>query len=364
LKLEQLIQILTDLILAPSPSGGESSARRVIERELASKQFRYWVDAAGNLCTKFNPGGDPSPHDVGRPDILIVAHMDEVGMVVKKVLPDGSLSLSPLGGVRPYKFGEGPVSVVGDFDTYPGVLSLGSLHSTIESHLKFAATSEAFAEVAEWRNWKVHTKLSESELQKAGIRPGCKVVPALSRRQPSMLGSKYISGYGLDDKVGVVALLGTLFALKPDSVKRSVIIAFSTREELDGQGASWLAAEHRPETMLAVEIAPMAAEYGIRSDSSPVIWAKDCFGVSDQEVITELQQAARRSVVDLEFMASEVGGSDATHSAQAGHVARPCTIGIPVDNSHGWEIVNLDAICNVANILVEYLHDKSTPIRV
>lgn len=96
-------------------------------------------------------------------------------------------------------------------------------------------------------------------------------------------------------------------------------------------------------------------------------------------------------------MASELGGSDATHrglftvlinnglaaslscsaldrlalddllnkphSAQAGHVARPCPIEIPIDNSHGWEIVNLDAICNVAGILVEYLHDKITPVR-
>lgn len=360
MKPEQLIHILTDLMSAPSPSGAEYPARLVIERELASRDIGFWVDPAGNLCVRLDPVSDRGSRADGRPDLVVVAHMDEVGMVVKRVLPDGSLALSPLGGVRPYKFGEGPVSVIGDVDTCPGVLSLGSLHSTIETHLKFAATSAAFAEVAEWRNWKVHTKMSEAELRRAGVRPGCRVVPARSRRQPSMLGSDYISGYGLDDKAGVVALLAVLSALRPESVERSVIFAFSTREELDGLGANWLAAEHRPETMIAVEIAPIAAEYGLRSDDNPVIWAKDGFGVADQEVVKELQSAARRCAVDVEFMASELGGSDATHSAHAGNVARPCTLGIPIDNTHGWEIVNLNAIHSMIDLLVEYLQTNES----
>ena len=62
-----------------------------------------------------------------------MAHMDELSMLVKRLEPDGSLYLTPLGTMYPANFGLGPVAVLGDNQTLCGVLSLGSEHTTKES---------------------------------------------------------------------------------------------------------------------------------------------------------------------------------------------------------------------------------------
>ena len=44
----------------------------------------------------------------------IMAHMDELSMLVKRVKPDGTLHMTQLGVMYPGNFGLGPVAVLGE----------------------------------------------------------------------------------------------------------------------------------------------------------------------------------------------------------------------------------------------------------
>ena len=49
------------------------------------------------------------------------------------------------------------------------------------------------------------------------------------------------------------------------------------------------------------------------------------------------------------------GGSDASCAAAAGLIARPVTLGLPVENSHGYEIMHRDAPAELSRLLIAYL---------
>jgi putative aminopeptidase FrvX len=75
-----------------------------------------WVDEAGNLVGLVR-GSD------GGPATGVMAHVDELSMIVKPVEPDGTLHLTPLGTMYPANFGLGPVAMLGDKKTLCGVMT-------------------------------------------------------------------------------------------------------------------------------------------------------------------------------------------------------------------------------------------------
>src|SRR5438128_49013 len=75
--------------------------------------------------------------------IQVHAHKDEISMIVKRIDEDGVLRLDPLGGAHAWKYGEGPVEILGDRQTVPGILGVGSAHTTAESHTVFQAKQQA-----------------------------------------------------------------------------------------------------------------------------------------------------------------------------------------------------------------------------
>ena len=43
------------------------------------------------------------------PPVQVLAHKDEIGMIVKRIDPDGVLHVDALGSAQPWRYGEGPV---------------------------------------------------------------------------------------------------------------------------------------------------------------------------------------------------------------------------------------------------------------
>lgn len=79
--------LLRELLSAYGPCGAEDAVRQVCARELEPLVDDMWVDPAGNLVGVIR-GGDLPP-------IRVMAHLDELSMIIKRVEPDGSLPLRP-----------------------------------------------------------------------------------------------------------------------------------------------------------------------------------------------------------------------------------------------------------------------------
>ena len=82
--------LLYELIHTPSPTGSEQAVQRLIRDRFATLADRIEPDVVGNLILSVNP-------DAKR-KVMLCAHCDQIGFLVKYISNDGYLYLDSLGG--------------------------------------------------------------------------------------------------------------------------------------------------------------------------------------------------------------------------------------------------------------------------
>jgi putative aminopeptidase FrvX len=169
------VELLQELLWAYGPGGQEDAVRDICRRELEAVVDELRIDQAGNLVGLIHcgdRGGDvPGRDGGGARATRVMAHLDELSMVVKRVEEDGTLHLSPLGTMYPGNFGLGPVAVLGDQRTLTGVLALGSEHTTKESQRIWETKPDQGDKALDWMHVYVYTGLRPDELTAAGVGP-------------------------------------------------------------------------------------------------------------------------------------------------------------------------------------------------
>ena len=82
--------LLRELLATYGPCGQDDAVREVCGRERGPLVDEMWVDSAGNLVGLVRGGDDTGD----APVVRVMAHMDELSMLVKRVEPDGSLHVT------------------------------------------------------------------------------------------------------------------------------------------------------------------------------------------------------------------------------------------------------------------------------
>jgi putative aminopeptidase FrvX len=343
--------LLERLLYARGPGGEEEEVRAICEEELGKYCDATWIDDAGNLIGLIRHAAVAVPGE-SPPAVLVMAHMDEIAMAIKRINEDGSLQVTALGGVNPVNFGMCPVDIMGDVEVCPGVLSFGSMHATTES----PQGADVQSGNVHWQDVHVVTRRSSEQLKEAGIRPGTRVVMSQHWRQPFELVDA-VAAHFLDDRAPILALLKTADALsqRRGELSADVYLAFTTMEEETNAGALF-AALHLPcKTAIAVEVGPIANEYGTELSVNPIIIAGDEKGHYTRAVTDRLIAATLAAGYEPQVALLVDFASDASAILSAGTMGKAGCIAIPTENTHGFEIVLKKGIDACAETLVEFL---------
>lgn len=325
--------LLAELVATPGPAGQEEAVRNVVAKHVKSVGFELTVDAKGNLLV---PLGKESPK------VVVTAHLDEIALIVRGIYEDGTLQVGPLGGIHPWKQGEGPVQILAAKGPLTGILGFGSIHTEDPA----STVRQADDRPLRWDDASVWTGLSASDLIEAGVRAGTRVVVHPSRRGLVDLGS-HLSGYFLDDRADLVAWLLTL-GLELGNV--NALFAATAAEEVGGEGAQYLLHRVKPEVVIALELGPNVPDAPVEVSDQPTVWVQDSFSTLATADIDWLAGLGHDLGFDLQFQALSRGGSDASIAATHGLCARGITLGIPMENSHGFEIIHRDSMTNLARL--------------
>jgi putative aminopeptidase FrvX len=340
--------LLQELLWACGPSGQEEDVRDVCRRELEGSVDEVWVDEAGNLVGLIR--GDD------RDAIRVMAHMDELSMIVKRIDSDGSLHLSPLGTMYPGNFGLGPVAVLGDGERLTGVLSLGSEHTTAESKRIWETKPDGGDKAMDWTHVFVFTGRTPAELAGAGVRAGTRICVDRSKRTLVELGD-YLGCYFMDDRAAVVALLDAAAALKQRDGRppHDIYVVFTTSEEVGGVGGSYASRTLPGHLTLALEVGPTEEEYGTRVSGGPIVAYSDAECVYDKKVADRLMDIASASGLSPQPAVLGAFESDASHAKAGGLGAQTGLLCLPTLNTHGYEVIRRDAIAEMAGIVAEFV---------
>jgi putative aminopeptidase FrvX len=334
---EQLFEIITELVMHHSPSGVETEINQYLLQRFALLGVEVWSDRADNIIAKI-PGKNPQRA------IAITAHKDEIGGIVKSIGEAGRVEVRKLGGAFPWVYGEGVVDLLGDNATISGILSFGSRHVSHESPQKVQQEETS----VKWENAWIETKLTEDELERAGIRPGTRMVIGKHRKHPIRL-KDHIASYTLDNKASVAILLALAEVVKQPEV--DVYLVASAKEEVGAIGALFFTQNQVLDALIALEICPLSSEYPIEDSKNPVLLSQDAYGIYDEGLNGQLRQCAKQLDIPVQLATLSGFGSDASIAMKFGHVGRAACLAFPTQNTHGYEIAHLGAIANCINLL-------------
>lgn len=234
---ERLATLTTELMLIPGLSGYEGPVRRRLAAELASIGLATRTDRLGNLIATLEGAA-------GAPGVMLFAHMDQLGFVVRKIEADGFIRLERLGGVPERALASQEVLIcVGDGKDVPGVIANKSHHAT---------TPDEKYRVVPYPELYVDAGFADAaDARAAGIDVGTPVVYAPKAMR---LAGDRIAGTSVDDRAGCAVVVEVARALVKAENRPTVHIVFSVQEEFNLRGALPAAQALQPDIAIQIDL--------------------------------------------------------------------------------------------------------------
>ena len=225
---------LAALMGIPGLSGHEDRVRRWIAGRLDTPSE---TDPLGNLWVTL-------PGDPDLPSVMIFAHMDQLGFIVRRIEPGGAIRIERMGGVPERALpAQEVILCVGEGRDVYGVIANKSHHATApDEKYRVLPVAELYIDAG-------FTSAAEAEV--AGVKIGTPVVYAPGAVP---MGDSLIAGPAVDDRAGCAVLIALLDRLKDAPARPTVHIAFTVLEEFNLRGAAPLANRLRPDMAIQIDL--------------------------------------------------------------------------------------------------------------
>ena len=226
-----LLEDLEVLIKAHGPSGREDEVRDVIAERLKPLVDEVYVDNLGNLIGVRYGSGELK--------IMVEAHMDEVGIVVRYVDDDGWIWFDRVGGIHERSLLGQRMTILTDLGPVKGVVGLKGRHLLTEE--------EARRAVAVKEMWIDIGARSRAEAEDMGVKIGD--LGTFEKRLHRL--KDLVCAPSIDDRSGCLVLLEALRRLR--GLDASIYAVFAVMEEVGCRGALTAAYGIDPDVAIVVD---------------------------------------------------------------------------------------------------------------
>ncbi len=228
-----IFQAIAELTVLPGVTGNEAAVSVAVQKQFRRYTDDVWIDAMGNTYGRIgNPDG---------PTLLVMAHMDEVGMMVGKVEENGMLRLCSVAGVDPRVLPGSEVRVFGK-ETLPAV------GGALPPHLQRDGDQE--------KAYKIDDLLCDTGLPADEVRRLVRVGDTITFAPlaPMKLQNGFIAGKTFDDRACVVCMLRAMELLQDRRLHCNVVFCASVQEESAGGGAKAGGYNIHPDMAIAMDV--------------------------------------------------------------------------------------------------------------
>jgi putative aminopeptidase FrvX len=345
----RLKTLLTDLMLIPGLSGHEGRVRRYLKKELQALGLSTTTDRLGNLIATIEGAA-------GAPSVMLFTHMDQLGLVVRKIEKNGYVRVERLGGVPERALAAQPVLFsIGEGRDVAGVIAHKSHHATAQDEkYKVVPYQDIFIDAG---------FSSAEEVLAAGIDIG---TPVVYRPHVVEMAGDRIAGTSVDDRAGCAVVLEAARGLMASAQKPTVHIVFSTLEEFNLRGAVTAAQMLQPDIAIQIDLIltndtpDMAARGDVSLGGGPGMAMFSFHGrgtlngtIPHPAMVKLFEETAKRENMPLQKSAHIGCLTDSSYVQLVGQGVASIDMGFPMRYSHSaMELCDLGDLEQLTTLLV------------
>ncbi len=325
-------------------SGYEGDVEKSFTEEIKPYVDEIKTDRLGNLIARRKGDGLT---------IMLTAHMDEVGFMVKYIDEKGFLFFSEIGGYFEQTILHQRVIVHGKKGPVLGVIGSKPIHiMKAEERKKMIELKAMFIDIG---------AQDAKDAQKLGIEIGSTVT--LDSKFERMANNNVV-GKAFDDRAGLAMLVEAMRRISKVKTKANIFVVGTVQEEVGLKGARTSAFGINPDLALATDVALPGDHPGVtRQDSTvemgkgAVVTIMDANGrgmIASEKVIKWLRETAEKNKIKYQLDVSEGGTTDAA-AMQLSQSGIPVgVINVPDRNIHSSvEVVNLFDVDQGAELIAQ-----------
>ena len=305
-------------------SGYEEPIRALVLAECERKlgKANVTIDRMGNVLAHRAASTANALH------VMLVAHMDEVGLMTISATDEGLLHFRALGGIDPRVLVSKRVRVGYDWKEHksiPGVIGAMAIHQqTADDRKNVLPITDLYIDIG------AKDKADALAAAPAGT-------PVTFDTPYTPFGERCVFGRALDDRVGVYNMLRLLDC----DTRAEITFAFTCQEEVGCRGARGAAYRVQPDVALTLEgttandlgDTPEAAQV-CRVGDGVAISFMDFASIADAALYRELLALGQKQGVACQIKRAVAGGNEAGVVQRSGAGTKTCVLSVPCRNIH------------------------------
>ena len=297
--------------------------------------YTPFISTKGNVLVSLGGEGNP---------LVLSAHLDTLGAMIRSIKDNGRLKPSTIGGFRWITAdGENCTIHARNGKVYTGVI----LNATPSTHVADTVSERVEKNMEILLDENVNSK---EDVLALGIQTGDFIA---ADPRTVITDSGYIKSRFLDDKLSAAILLGIarMIAEEKISLNRKVTLMFTSYEEV-GHGASVIPADTYE--MISVDMGCVGDDLGC-TEQMVSICAKDSITPYSYEIISNLIETAKRLKLDYAVDVYPHYTSDVDAALQSGNDILHGLIGPGVYASHNYERSHIKGVENTFQLIKGYI---------
>lgn len=334
----QLLQTLAD---APGPSGFEEPVRQIMVERMRPFADKISYDGLGSVIAVQGTTG---------PRIMVDAHMDEVGGMIRRITPDGYLSMQMLGGWLDQALVDQRWLIIGSKGPVRAITGIRDVHLVPpEERTRVYPREAIFLDVG---------ARTAAEVSALGIGPGDPVVPDA----PFMVlnGTENYLGKAWDDRVGCAVIIEAMRRLRSSTHPNQIFYAATVQEEVGVRGAHTASDVIKPDIGIALEGGVTVDTPGTRPEESqvrlgagPGLFLYDQSALPNRKFVALIKQVAKDQSIPLQLDLVQGYGDDSAEIQKSNGGVPTVNLVVPVRYTHAHNgVINRKDFDRMVDLLV------------
>ncbi len=249
---DPVIRLFEELTNADAPTGYEGPVREILVREFRSQGLGVSTDGLGSVIGVVKGKAEG-------PKVMVVAHMDEVGLMVRYITNDGFIKFQTLGGWLDHALIDQRWTIRTRKGLLHAVSGIRAPHVTPQSMRgRVFPADEIFLDIG---------ARSKKDAMEMGVRPGDPISP-WSPFTP--LPNNRYAAKAWDDRIGCVIMIEVARRLRAGGIQppNTLYLVGSVQEEVGMRGSQTASQVIRPDIGISLEVGVAADFPGMSPDQA------------------------------------------------------------------------------------------------